>query len=205
VPPVPVQPVAALTETSAFAHSANAHAQQAASLPASTPASPAALNTFAALDAESGPGAASWTRTSAQSVEAGYNDPSLGWVGVRADLNAAGVHASVVPGSAEAAQALASQMPGLHTYLSEQRLGVDSLTLASPEGNGAGAGLSQGMDNAGGNTQQHSAPDAQVALSELSPSAASLQAAAVGGAMDTTVPLPGPLFEGAGAYISVMA
>ena len=202
---VSVQPVSALTETSAFTHSGNAHAQLASSLPASTPVPPAAPSTFAALDAQSGPGAASWTRTGAHSVEAGYNDPSLGWVGVRADLSAAGVHAAVVPGSAEAAQALAGQMPGLHTYLNEQRVGLGSLTLASPEDNGTGAGLShelnQGMENAGQDPQQNRAPDAQAV-----PAAHSAAAALIGtGSTDAPAPLPGPLFNGAGAYISVMA
>jgi hypothetical protein len=217
---VSVPPVSALTETSALAHGGNAHAPQDASLPASTPVSPAAPNTFAALDAESGSGAASWTRTGAQSVEAVYNDPSLGWVGVRADLSAAGVHAAVVPGSAEAAQALAGQMPGLHTYLSEQRVGVGSLTLTSPEGAGAGPNQGQrqggnqgpnqgqnpgqdpGMDNAGGNAQPHNGLDPPTPLS-ISAGAASLQGASTG-AIDTLAPLP-PLFEAAGAYISVIA
>jgi hypothetical protein len=217
---VPLSPVAALTETSALAHSPGAHAQPAAGLPASTPVSPAAPNTFAALDAHSGPAAASWTRTGAQSVEAGYNDPSLGWVGVRADLGAAGVHAAVVPGSAEAAQALAGQMPGLHSYLSEQRVGVGSLTLATPEGSGAGAGLSQGrhgpgqepnqglspgMGQAGANAQQHSAPDAQAGTNAFASSAVSRAAPTEAGATGASMPLAVPSFEGAGTYISVMA
>src|SRR6202000_1105373 len=69
----------------------------------STSASPTARDTFAALDADPGPAASTWTHTSPRQVEAGYQDPSLGWVSVRADLTPGGLHASVVPNSPEAA------------------------------------------------------------------------------------------------------
>jgi hypothetical protein len=97
-------------------------------------------DTFAALDAKSGPGAISWTHAGARSAEAGYQDPTFGWVGIRADLSGGVVHAAVLPPSAEAAQALGSQMSGLNSYLAGQHSGVETVTLAGPHGSEAGIG-----------------------------------------------------------------
>jgi hypothetical protein len=108
--------------------------------------------TFAALDAEAGRAASSWVHAGAHSAEAGFEDPALGWVGVRADLGAGGVHAAVVPGSAAAADALGGHMAGLNTYLREQHTPIETLTLASPGGrdSGAGQGMQQGQGQESG-------------------------------------------------------
>ncbi|HEY1768240.1 MAG TPA: hypothetical protein VGG26_11315 [Terracidiphilus sp.] len=95
---------------------------------------------FAALDADTSSGPIPWTHAGARSAEAGFEDPALGWVGVRADLAAGGVHAAVVPGSAEAAQMLGTHMAGLQAYLSEQRAPVNTVTMASPSGMDMGFG-----------------------------------------------------------------
>lgn len=106
--------------------------------------------TFAELDAETGPGAPTWTRAGARQAEAGFEDPALGWVGVRAEMSGGGVHASLVPGSNEAAQELGRHMEGLHTYLVEQQTPVESLGLATLNGRGndapGGEGSSQQMN-----------------------------------------------------------
>jgi len=103
---------------------ANGHAQ----IPA--PFSPG--EAFAALDAEPAPGKQAWTHASPRQAEAGFEDPALGWVGVRADLSGGGVHASLVPASTQAAQDLGRHMDGLNTYLAEQHTPVDSLVMAAP-------------------------------------------------------------------------
>jgi hypothetical protein len=113
---------------------------------------PDSRETFATLDAEATSGNPTWIHASAQRAEAGYNDPILGWVGVRAGADGSGVHAEVVAGSADAAQALGSHMAGLNAYLAEHHLPVGTLTLTSSEsgwtgmsGNkGAGDGMQQG-------------------------------------------------------------
>lgn len=104
--------------------------------------------TFAALDSGSAPGAPAWTHAGARQAEAGFQDPALGWVGVRAEMSGGGVHASLVPGSAEAAQELGRQMDGLHTYLAAQHTPVESLGLATPGGRDGGF-----QGNEGGNQQ----------------------------------------------------
>jgi len=101
--------------------------------------------TFAALDAQAAPGAPAWIHAEAHRAEAGFQDPALGWVGVRADMSGGGIHAALVPGSAEAAQALGGHIAGLNSYLAEQRTHVETLTLAAPEGSLTGEGTHQGM------------------------------------------------------------
>lgn len=92
-----------------------------------------AQETFAALDAENGGAAPVWIHTGGIKAEAGFKDPTLGWVGVRAQVDAGGVHAAVVPSSAGASQALSGNMTNLSTYLTEHHSPVQTLTMASPE------------------------------------------------------------------------
>jgi len=114
---------------------------------------PGTHETFTALDTDAANGA-SWQHTGAHSAEAGFEDPALGWVSVRADLTAGAVHASVLPGTAEAAQTLSAHMAGLNSYLSEHRTPVHTLTLASPGGDSgfnqaAGQNAGQGSGSGG--------------------------------------------------------
>jgi hypothetical protein len=97
---------------------------------------------FAGLDA--GASAPAWIHAGAQRAEAGFNDPALGWVGVRAGLEGGVVHAAVVPGSVEAAQALSGHIAGLNAHLAEHRIPVEALSMAAPAGRDWGAGPDQG-------------------------------------------------------------
>ena len=116
-----------------------------------TASGPDSREAFATLDTAGSSGTTTWIHAGAQHAEAGYQDPVLGWVGVRADSSGGGVHAQLVPGSADAAQTLGSHLTGLNTYLSEHHTPVETLTLSAPEGGGAGMGSGQG---AGAGTQQ---------------------------------------------------
>lgn len=150
-------------------------------VPSGSSGTPSGLKeTFAALDAEGATGKSTWIHTGAQRAEAGIQDPELGWVGVRVDMGSGGVHASLVPGSADAAQALGGHLAGLNSYLSDHHTPVETLTLAVPEsgwsGQGAGAGQSMGQgqadqhgENAGGSAEAgatsslSSSPDSRTA------------------------------------------
>lgn len=107
---------------------------------------------FAALDAEPGAGAPPWIRMNAQHAETGFNDPALGWVGVRAEMAAGGVHAAVVPGSADAAMALGSHIAGLSAHLSAEHIPVASLSMATANGQENAAGQNAMQQE---NTQHH--------------------------------------------------
>jgi hypothetical protein len=112
---------------------------------------PDTRETFATLDAQGAPGSPVWIHAGGQRAEAGFQDPALGWVGVRADASGGGVHAELVAGSADAAQALGSQMAGLNAYLAEHHTPVETLTLSAPADGGTGMGSGQ---TAGQNMQQ---------------------------------------------------
>jgi hypothetical protein len=161
--------------------------------------------TFAALDADSGPGMTGWIHAGIHAAEAGFEDPALGWVGVKADLGAGGVHAAVVPGTAEAVAALSGHMAGLNAYLAEHRTPVESLTLASPDGRGTDGSISQGMQQDGGHDAgrgDSSAPSKHAGQSALPVSGtASREASFQGSTMSEFSRSARP----AGTYISVMA
>ena len=93
-------------------------------------ATPAPADTFAALDAEPAAPPATWIHAGSTHAEAGYLDPSLGWVAVRAGVAGNTVHASILPSSAEAAQALGSHLDGLNSYLADHRVAAAQLTIA---------------------------------------------------------------------------
>ncbi|MGA3136235.1 MAG: hypothetical protein ABSC88_09610 [Terracidiphilus sp.] len=165
--------------------------------------------TFAALDAGTTTVTPTWIHAGAQRAEAGFQDPALGWIGVRADGSGGGIHAALVPGSADAAQALGGHLAGLNAYLAEQHTPVESLTLAAPESRSAEAGTdqsaSQGMHPGAGqnsgqdgyaepqsNTQASSPANTVTVLPEISAQASGL---------DGT----GPAARPGGVHISVMA
>lgn len=109
--------------------------------------------TFAALDAEVAQGTPNWIHAGAQQAEAGFQDPALGWVGVRADLNAGGIHAAIVPGSAEAAESLSGHLAGLSAHLATQQIPVESLRMAT--GSESTGGLQADAGRHGEEQQRH--------------------------------------------------
>jgi hypothetical protein len=100
--------------------------------------------TFAALDAGTPTSTPTWVSTGANQAEAGYKDPELGWVGVQAKSSGGAVHASIVAGSNNAADALSGQLEGLNTFLAAHRTPVESLTVAAPDGRSSGLGMDHG-------------------------------------------------------------
>ena len=119
---------------------------------------PDSREAFATLDTTGAPGRPSWVHAGTRQAEAGFQDPSLGWIGVRAESSGGGVHAQLVPGSADAAQVLGGHMAGLSAYLAEHHTPVDTLTLSTPDGggtwlssnSGAGEGMQQGANHQAG-------------------------------------------------------
>jgi flagellar hook-length control protein FliK len=124
---------------------------------------------FAALDsASSNP---VWVHATPHRAEAGFRDPTLGWVGVRAQVQADGLHAVMVPASADAERALDSRMTGLGSYLAEQHIEVHTLAVGPPESS-QGEG-SQGNDIGGGQggEQQTSSGERRSVPAEPNPDA----------------------------------
>lgn len=170
---------------------------------------PGARDAFSALDAESSDPAPSWIHAGAHRAEAGFQDPALGWVGVRADANGGSIHASLVPASADAAAALGGQMAGLSEHLAERHTPVETLTLAAPEGQGREAGAAQsgnqGMQQgAGQGTGEGSGYGAQAGSGADTAAGGAVQASEMGLTSSVTdVGYAAPPLGG--THISVMA
>lgn len=208
--PLEGQPPGPVSDASALARDpAGSRAATSAANDSSTGFASGTVNreTFAALDSEAAPGTPTWIHAGAQRAEAGFQDPALGWVGVRADTGAGGVHASLVPGSADAAQALGGHLAGLNSYLAEHHTPIETLTLAAPEGRWAGpAGnqdASQGMNQGqGGGQGAFTEPRSNPPPTPPEMIAgASLEASAQTGSRDLAAPITRP----GGLHISVMA
>jgi hypothetical protein len=150
-----------------------------------------------------------WIHAGTQHAEAGFEDPALGWVGVRADMSAGGVHASLLPGSAEAAQALGGHIAGLQAFLADQHTPVESLTMATHQNSGmafnAGQGaMQQGTGQQGGGQHQRDSASSNQQASPLT--ATESMPPALPQSISSQIGIPIVSFPGpGGAHISVMA
>ena len=102
---------------------------------------------FAALDTAVSTPSATWVHTGTHQAEAGYFDPSLGWVGVRAQSSGGAIHAAIVPGTAQAAQDLGAHVAGLNSYFAEHHSGFLHVTMTAP-GHGDGGVTAGGQSGA---------------------------------------------------------
>ena len=92
---------------------------------------------FQALDAAGNRGGQfSWTRAGAHEAEAGFNDPVLGWVSVRAEPRGGGVQAAVLAASPESAWTLRGEMSGVQAHLAERQISVQSVSVGTDGGTG---------------------------------------------------------------------
>jgi hypothetical protein len=168
--------------------------------PAQTAAGISTTETFTALDSAGGSMHPTWTHAGPHQAEAGFEDPTLGWVSVRAGVNAGMISAVIVPGSADATVALGGHMAGLHDYLWEQHSPVETLTLAAAHSSGTDAGLSQGAQQ-----QQESAEDSRTNAPVHSIATVSRETTATQAAHASKGGSPANLPGSGGRYISVMA
>jgi hypothetical protein len=182
-----------------------AHAGVMAGTAAGTPAG----EMFAAIDAGTGVGTPGWIHAGGQTAEAGFEDPALGWVGVRADVSGGNVHAALIPSSADAAQTLSGHLAGLNAYLAEQHTPVATLTLATTGGGGIETSSSQSMQQGAGQNLGQDAERNTPAQSQSSspPGTATIPAAAALGAEAESGKFDAVAYTGEmrGKHISVMA
>jgi hypothetical protein len=134
-------------------------------------------------------------------------------VAVRAQADVNGVHASLVPNSADAAQALGGHLAGLNAYLAEHHSAVETLTMAAPEsraheqsfnqrgGQGAGqdAGQNAGQGTGQGSMSGHTGQPSDSQRDRI-PAATAARPIVAAAAEERVVESPT-----GGVYISVMA
>jgi hypothetical protein len=123
---------------------------------------PAPADAFAALDLAATP-STTWVHAGTHQAEAGYLDPALGWVGVRAQVSGGTVHAAIVPGSAEAAQTLGTHIAGLNNYLAEHHSDFLHVTMTAPGHDDAG-GAANGHSGASNQQQPRETPAPQTSF-----------------------------------------
>jgi len=110
------------------------------------------------------------------------------------------VHAAVVPGSAEAAQALSGHMAGLSAYLADEHAPVATLTMAHPDASTMDAGVGQNSQQGSGG-EQSSAAAPQNGTQPSAGTAAAASATASRGGFEARPDAA----AGRGVHISVMA
>jgi hypothetical protein len=201
------QDSAAVRAVAGIVSNPNAASQQSSS------STPTVHDTFAALDSGNGTDKTTWVHTGSQQAEAGYHDPELGWISVRADSASGAVHASVVPSSESAGQTLNSHMAGLNDYLTERHSSVASVTVASPEnramtaagdqgsGQNSGQSMNPGAGNGGGQNSSENAGQSATATPVASPLYGTRDPSATTGVAEAAVAAS----VSSGGHISVMA
>jgi hypothetical protein len=120
------------------------------------------------LDTPAATPSTTWVHAGTHQAEAGYLDPSLGWVGVRAQASGVTVHAAIVPGSTEAAQALSGHLAGLNTWVAEHHGDSMHVTMDAPGHRETGV-AADGQSNARNQQQPREAPAQQASFNQASP------------------------------------
>lgn len=87
-------------------------------------------NIFHSLDQNNALPPGAWIHSGVHRAEAGYLDPALGWVGVRAEALHGSIHAALMPSSTASARSLVEQLGGLHDFLRERQGSIATLTVA---------------------------------------------------------------------------
>ena len=131
----------------------------------------AARNPFHAIDSGmelAGLSGGSLARNTAgpHSLEVGYQDPSLGYLELRAHMAGNGVHASLTAESTSSAALLEGHMGPLSGWLQERHTTVESLTIFAPRGDNPFGGQTDGQggrhsggqmtEGSGGSDSRHS-------------------------------------------------
>ena len=89
-------------------------------------------------------------------AEAAFQDPSLGWVSVRAQADPqGGVHATIVTGSSSAAQVLDAHLASLNEHIATLHPHLHSLTLAAADTSWNGQGFDHNAQQQKGSSEQH--------------------------------------------------
>jgi hypothetical protein len=140
--------------------------------PAVTHGKPALVHEpFTAMDAVANDGAARWIMADSHRAEAGFQDPSLGWIGVRAQAGATGIHAAVMPASETAADVLSGHLAGLNAHMANHHEHMNAVTLSTPvtgwNSHDTGRELAQGDGGSPSHRrQQHAQEDSARTTSE---------------------------------------
>ncbi len=121
---------------------------------------------FAAMDAGTNDGSAKWIIADSHRAEAGFQDPALGWISVRAQAGPVGIHATVLPSSETAAEVLSGHLAGLNAHIANRYEHMNAVTVSVPGTgwNGAGRETSQGNHRGSSQNDRQQAQENSAAL-----------------------------------------
>ncbi len=117
-------------------------------------ATPSALrtdpqSTFNGLDRGDVNSGASWIHGDTHHAEAGFQDPALGWIGVKAETVSGSIHASLIASTSDAAQALGGHLAGLNAYMADRYSTVHNITVAASDSTAAWTANQEANSGAG--------------------------------------------------------
>lgn len=120
------------------------------------------------LDRAVGPNALHWISAGGHRAEAGFRDPSLGWINVRAELGPRGIDVAVVPTCSSAGQVLGSHVELLGAHLEAQGMHVHSVTLTTQDSRlEAGTGGGSQQQHGGDAHREDRSPPSGISVSEI--------------------------------------
>jgi hypothetical protein len=154
---------------------------------------------FTALDARN-MRSATWLQAGAHHAEAGYLDPSLGWVSVRAESSGNALHAAIIPGSGEAAQTLGTHLTALNSFMAEHHGRSSTVTLASPDQ----GQMQGGLTHTGGHSGEGPAQQ-QLHQEESRGGILTVGSEGIPSTRTSTQHATNPPYTGGGIHISVIA
>jgi cysteine synthase len=119
-------------------------------------------------------------------------------------MGGGGVHASLVPGSADAAQELGGHLAGLNAYLNEQHTPVETLTMDPSSNRGSEPGAGQMQQGDGQNQGQGESSESPSNRGSIPAEIGAVSSSGVSAAAGRTEP---PLYVSpeSGTRVSVMA
>ena len=148
-----------------------------------------------------------WTHAGAYRAEAGFQDPSLGWISVRAERHSGEVHAFVTPSSDAGEMVLDAHLGGLNAHLAKNDIHVHPVTIdathESRPGLGFGAEAQQGFGGGTGHSNSGTSSERNRAHVPIEPGIRLVRSHESDQREFTSLPMNG--MNSGGTYISLMA
>jgi hypothetical protein len=96
-----------------------------------------------------------WIHSGLRFAEAGFQDPSLGWVSVRAERDGTGMHAVLVAPSHDAGRTLSAHLSGLNAHLADHQIQVSPVTMSATRDNRIDSGIGGGSQRDTSDSRGH--------------------------------------------------
>jgi hypothetical protein len=102
-----------------------------------------------------------WLHTGAHRAEAGFEDPSVGWISVRAERDSNGVRAVLVAGSSNAEEVLNAHLGGLNAHLVSNHVALPPVTMSTEHGSRFESGFGGEAQQRNGGSERHADHEAR--------------------------------------------